>query len=849
MQRIAAILIVLTTGFVTPAHAVEFAGGTGQPNDPYQIATTEQLIAMGQDAALSDRHFVLVADVDLDPSLPGGGFFREAIIAPPASVASRRGSPPRTAFNGSFDGAGHAIRNCTIYTQDYGLSVALFESIGPQGCVWNLRMENAMIAGVAVNFSGYCAALAGENAGLIVDCSVEGLVVTGGQRNQGGGLVGLNTGTLIRCHSRCDVSGVSVGGLVGSNGASGRIEFCSSGGAVIDFGTASSTVGGLVGTNFGVVRCCSSAGYVLADRAGGLVGTNSGTIRESFCLANLLAGQLSGGLAAVNSGTILNGYVPVSVPGDGLVGVNTGSIASCYSVTASQPQPAPRGRSIRSGLLAAEAGGTGVRYVYYFDAAKPEVPASRFVLFGYGMPLSALQMADRGSFVGFDFQGDANDGTEDHWFMPPEGYPVLAWQTQHTGLTGVPDVAGLSVEQARALLERTGFEVGGVDYDYFTEREVCYVEFERRYCETFCPKGQAAYSTPAYVASGTPVKIVAGKGAYDFAQNPGDGSEGNPFQIETAGQFENLRTRPDLWNSRFILTADIDLTHRVYRRPVIDSFGGTLDGNGYCIRGITIQSSEYRMGALGLFGTIGKSGVVRDLTLQGAALDCPDILITMGLLAGENQGRIERCRVFGRIMGIGLAGGLVGLNRGQVIDSQAGGSVWTKSGAAGGLVGDNQGLIEGCCARGIDVYAHEQVGGLVGWSHDDSACIQNCYAQGSVLGPYRTGGLLGQNGAMVSSGPSRFEKGEVRNCYAACSVTGSGDVGPCIGLASPVAVQEGCFSLSLEVSRSNGLGTPLTAEQMKQQASFAGWDFENVWMVCEGRGYPRLKWEGIACDE
>jgi hypothetical protein len=102
---------------------------------------------------------------------------------------------------------------------------------------------------------------------------------------------------------------------------------------------------------------------------------------------------------------------------------------------------------------------------------------------------------------------------------------------------------------------------------------------------------------------------------------------------------------------------------------------------------------------------------------------------------------------------------------------------------------------------------------------------------------------------MVSSGPSRFEKGEVRNCYAACSVTGSGDVGPCIGLASPVAVQEGCFSLSLEVSRSNGLGTPLTAEQMKQQASFAGWDFENVWMVCEGRGYPRLKWEGIACDE
>ncbi|HOV77792.1 MAG TPA: hypothetical protein PLS24_07170, partial [Sedimentisphaerales bacterium] len=41
--------------------AVKFAGGTGEPNDPYQIATAEQLIAIGSDPNLARSHFVLTA--------------------------------------------------------------------------------------------------------------------------------------------------------------------------------------------------------------------------------------------------------------------------------------------------------------------------------------------------------------------------------------------------------------------------------------------------------------------------------------------------------------------------------------------------------------------------------------------------------------------------------------------------------------------------------------------------------------------------------------------------------------------------------------------------------------------
>jgi hypothetical protein len=34
---------------------------------------------------------------------------------------------------------------------------------------------------------------------------------------------------------------------------------------------------------------------------------------------------------------------------------------------------------------------------------------------------------------------------------------------------------------------------------------------------------------------------------------------------------------------------------------------------------------------------------------------------------------------------------------------------------------------------------------------------------------------------------------------------------------------------------------------MNRQASFTGWDFETVWTICEGKDYPRLRWEAMPC--
>ena len=59
--------VVLST--ISAVQASQFAGGTGEPNDPYLIATAEQLISIGSDPSLLNKHYLMVNDIDLDPNL------------------------------------------------------------------------------------------------------------------------------------------------------------------------------------------------------------------------------------------------------------------------------------------------------------------------------------------------------------------------------------------------------------------------------------------------------------------------------------------------------------------------------------------------------------------------------------------------------------------------------------------------------------------------------------------------------------------------------------------------------------------------------------------------------------
>ena len=219
----------------------KYAGGVGEATDPYQIATAADLIALGETPEDYDKHFVLTADIDLDPNLPGGRVFDKAVIAPDANEAST--SFDGTGFDGVFAGNGHTISHLTIAGGSY---LGMFGSLS-----WWAQVKDLGVVDINVVGSGdVVGGLVGENYGDVTTSystgSVNGLSLVGG-------LAGINGGCVSQCYNTSSVSGDQcVGGLVGLNiGQEGRaarpgaISSCYSRGAV----DGEEFVGGLVGGN------------------------------------------------------------------------------------------------------------------------------------------------------------------------------------------------------------------------------------------------------------------------------------------------------------------------------------------------------------------------------------------------------------------------------------------------------------------------------------------------------------------------------------------------------------------------------------------------------------------------
>jgi len=180
-----------------------YTGGSGTPDDPYQItavADWQQLMATSNDW---DKHFILTADLDL-----------QGVALTPVGISWN--SP----FTGTFDGQGFKVRNAAIVLPDTDF-VGLFGYLGAGGELRDLGAEDVNITG-----RDYVGGLVSRNYGTLTSCYATGHV-TGDYRV--GGLVGDNRGTLTSCYAAGDVNGTGddVGGLVGFfNGYWGTIAAC-----------------------------------------------------------------------------------------------------------------------------------------------------------------------------------------------------------------------------------------------------------------------------------------------------------------------------------------------------------------------------------------------------------------------------------------------------------------------------------------------------------------------------------------------------------------------------------------------------------------------------------------------
>lgn len=83
--------------------------------------------------------------------------------------------------------------------------------------------------------------------------------------------------------------------------------------------------------------------------------------------------------------------------------------------------------------------------------------------------------------------------------------------------------------------------------------------------------------------------------------------------------------------------------------------------------------------------------------------------------------------------------------------------------------------------------------------------------------------------------------GTIANSYAAGSVQGVYSVGGLVGYNDYGTTTSSYWDIQKSGITTSSGGTGKTTAQMKQQATFIGWDFTNTWAIDEEKSYPYLR--------
>ncbi len=317
-------------------------------------------------------------------------------------------------------------------------------------------------------------------------------------------------------------------------------------------------------------------------------------------------------------------------------------------------------------------------------------------------------------------------------------------------------------------------------------------------------------------------------------------------EVSTA---EQLMAMSENLSGNYKLVADIDLAG-IDWTPIgafWEPFAGTLDGNGYSINNLNVSYKNYA----GLFGY--NQGNLMNVRLVNIIIESPYNYKVGGLVA-DNSGLISNCSVSGNssIVGCDMTGGLVGKNSGLISNcSVIGNSTVVGYCYTGGLVGDSEGTVKKSYTE-CSVEGTYTTGGLVGrlYNSDDQniAIIEACYASGNIVSnENEAGGLVGVvEGAKLTNSYSssnlsgtyglgglvaNFYSGEITNCYSLSNVAMVGY--SALDLAN-------CY-FNGDLSQVEYLPQSRTTSEMQRCSTYEGWDFENVWSIEEGMGYPQLR--------
>jgi len=211
---------------------------------------------------------------------------------------------------------------------------------------------------------------------------------------------------------------------------------------------------------------------------------------------------------------------------------------------------------------------------------------------------------------------------------------------------------------------------------------------------------------------------------FEFLFTGGEGTQLNPYKIESYTQLLNMRYYPE---KVYLLTCDLDLSG-INHKPIFDAneyFAGMFFGGGNTIKNLTVETEG---NFPSLFGMV-LGGLVENFNLENVSITTTDfntievgMQYYVGTVAGYFAGRIDNVNVSGNI----------------TMNAQSSDGI-----AVGGLAGMAMGAVNDC---NVDIQLNVKnvfsintnnmnlpfvFGGMLGVG--DSVKIRNCHAQGEIL--------------------------------------------------------------------------------------------------------------------
>ena len=263
----------------------------------------------------------------------------------------------------------------------------------------------------------------------------------------------------------------------------------------------------------------------------------------------------------------------------------------------------------------------------------------------------------------------------------------------------------------------------------------------------------------------------------------GDGTQNNPFQIETAAQlahFAKTVNEGEAYLHKYIvLTADIDLANKEWT-PIgnhSNLFKGNFNGNNHTVTGMQIRGELDRVGLFGECKKFNVDSAIKNITVKDSVI-CGNKFV--GAIVGSAEEiNIENCRSIGNTINGetdvgGICGKIGGYSVGKVSQCYNSSKV-TGQGRVGGIAGMG-GIAENCLNTGeitiIGEAYRSACGGIFGIFGDatTSARVTACVNLGKVSGGESFGGIVGKT--------ETSSTGHISNCYYNMdAITGGFDAG------------------------------------------------------------------------